>query len=288
MKSIKVFGFTWIAIMGWCLYTFSSDHSENIQLKGKILFSFTPNHFVLQTDSSLYTISKSKLSLMLKTRLEEFSLQNKYISIKLPKKSVEFSWSGRPYKLEEVMANIRCKSTPALVEKASIRNGKLELSGVTALSFSDNYYLVNARKRFYQIKKSLLSQMQNTQFIKAGIGGNVEISLIKNAVEASWSYQQSKLQKYYEPFIDDIRYRNNQLFIKGTLLLSYNEPTLVVQSGNEIFHLIRIKARTANPKSFDNPGSRINLVAPILSVQYHWQIEKDDIAHKRKTTIMVN
>jgi hypothetical protein len=224
---------------------------------------------------------------MLKTQLEEFSLQNKSISIKLPKKSVELSWSVRPYKLEEVTASIRRKSAPAPIDRASIRNGKLALSGVTALSFSDNYHIINSRGRFYQIKKSLLTQMQNKQFLKAGIGGNVEISLINNAVETSWSYQQPR-QKHYEPFIDEIRYSNDQIFIKGTLLLSYNDPTLVVQSGNEIFHLIRIKARTAKPKSFDNPGSRIDLVAPILSVLHNWQIERDDIAHKPKTTIMVN
>jgi hypothetical protein len=50
---------------------------DMVEVNGKALYSFTPNHFMLQTDKYIYKVTKEGLSAATRAILDESSMQNK-------------------------------------------------------------------------------------------------------------------------------------------------------------------------------------------------------------------
>ena len=69
---------------------------------------------------------------------------------------------------------------------------------------------------------------------------------------------------------DEAHKMGSQVFIRGTVLLSYQDEIVVVQSRNHFFRIKRGSIATQTPKALDRPGSKIQLSTSIKGIEYAW------------------
>jgi hypothetical protein len=72
-----------------------ANNPEMIQLRGKPLFSFTQDHFIVETDKAYYKISKKGLSSALVNKLEKSVINNKEIEFEISQNKIDYSWLFR-------------------------------------------------------------------------------------------------------------------------------------------------------------------------------------------------
>lgn len=250
---------------------------ENIELKGISLFSFTPSHYILQGDKYVYKINKSALSSTLQEKMENSSANGKYMVITIPKASVEYLWMSP----EQNTTNYK-KMIQKINQEAKEHKGQLTLVGKVAFSFADDFYLIQVNEDVYQIKKANLGKDVHDLIARAGVGGQVNIVLPSQSVNLVWSYRVAPARSTASVtrFEDKAILKNENLEIKGTVLLSQDEPLVLIQSENTLFQLERAKLSSEYKKYLDNPGSRIEISAPIAAVKFVWEYAPGELVFK--------
>lgn len=245
-----------------------------LKLQGKSLFSFTPDHFILQSDKYFYKISKNGLSVDLVAKLEKSALNNENITVQIPNKKIDYIWpavfSGSGAKSTAVYATTAAELAAEVTEN----NGRVQLKGNLILSFSEPYYLIQVNNSIYQLKKSALSNTQIKELQKINLGGRINLSVSQSAVSYTWNFKQDvsrNIASLEEP--DEILTNKSYMTLKGTVLYSVNEPIVIIQSSNVVYHIKRKGIVTKNPKLLDVHGSKIQLIVPINEVEFFWTMD---------------
>lgn len=276
---LKVFGvFLGLSLM-WPSYALAhAATNSSVLLNGNALFSFTTEHFFLQTDRYVYKIRKDVLPSQLIDRLDEASLQNELVHVSIPRSAIVFLW---PAKLEKSRGSGErdfTKLAKDLKSSVQTKNGQVTLTGSIALSFSEGSFLVEVDSAVYQIKKSALTSTQLLQLSGIGIGGRVTATVPQNAIELSWSFRQQPNRKRVTIQIPDgVRTSEGEVLVSGTVLYSFNDPLVLIQSDEVIYQMDRSLLTTQTPDALNVPGSKIQVTAPIAAVQFAWSVVGGDV-----------
>jgi hypothetical protein len=166
--------------------------------------------------------------------------------------------------------------------EAGAHKGQVSLRGNTAFSFSEAFFLIQVNDGVYQIRKSALSSEQIEHLTKAGAGGEVDISIPTKAVDLAWSFKQPVIRKTASvENTDKVKMGKSEVGLIGTVLYSFDEPLVLVQSNDVIYQIQRKMISTATPAAFDNPGSKVQLTTPIEAVQFVWSGDVKNVEFKR-------
>lgn len=248
----------------------NAEKSERIQLYGKPLFSFTQDHFIIETDKAYYKIAKKDLPANLLTKLEKSLINNKQIEFEIAQNKIEYSWpvaNTMTTAAQDVVSN-----EPSVVKDA--KTGQLTLNGSFVSSFADGEYLIQANDAIYQLKKSDLSDSQVQALNKLSQGEDVHVSIPQEAVHYLWSFKPqasrmiASIASIEEP---DATFKNKSYTeLTGTILYSANPATVAVQSKNSIYHLKKQSIVTEKPSLLNVHSSKVKLIIPNQDIEFSW------------------
>lgn len=249
----------------------SAEKSDRIQLYGKPLFSFTQDHFIIETDKAYYKISKKGLPAPLLTKLEKSLINNKQIEFEIAQNKIEYSWpvvnsmsDSNRSTVHDVVSN-----EPSVIK--DVKTGQLTLNGHFVSSFVDGEYLIQVNDTIYQIKKSNLPDSQVHELNKLSQGEDVHIFIPQESVHYSWSFkpQASRMMASIEE--PDATSKNKTYTeLTGTILYSANPATVAVQSKNSIYHLKKQSIVTEKPSLLDVHSSKVKLIIPNQDIEFSW------------------
>lgn len=277
----SVKGLTVLLLLSITLGAVGKGTPDNIPLKGRSLFSFAPDYFLVQTERYIFKIKRANLPPNSQFLLENASTQGNVIQVNVPRRSVEFLWPTRPYNNLEDTAQKYHAMTTRLGSQARLHDGRLILNGQSKLSFSGEYYLVEVDDAIYQLKKAALLPGQSTRLEQIGPGGRVDIVVPREALQSAWSLKTEPGPQLQRQLNDEIAISEKVIKIRGTVLYSFNDPLVLVQSRGYIFQIRKNRIATKTPQLLDIPGSKIRLSAPIEAIEFSWFTEPDDLKLKR-------
>jgi hypothetical protein len=256
------------------VYGRSQDIS--VPLSGRALFSFDDNYYTLQTDRYFFRLSKKEMDQELSRQIEKSVFSGKRISITVPSIHIRHAWpaiySGTNLSNRESFENI--KKNMVTIEK--IEPGFTQINGKLLLSFDEPYYLVQIDETIMKITKSDLSPDQQSEISKVNIGSEISFSVPTKAVNMTWLFKPDK-QRNIASFVENLdALERNQTFakIKGTVLYSANEASVIVQSQSLFFQLNKLGISTRTPQALEVIGSKIQLVVPNDKIEFIWSIPK--------------
>lgn len=263
------FGF----LLGLPQDVFAYTELNLLRLEGRSLATLTEDYFVVQTDKFFYKINKNGLASDLKVKLENGALNNQNLAVNIPQEKIEYIWPVVFWESNKQLKKDYELNKNELAFNISTNAKKIQLKGVLALSFSPDYYLIQGSDTVYQLKKSSLSKEQLNVIKQIGIGGQISISIPKSAINYSWNFKQiisRNVASIEEP--DEMSLNETYLTLKGTVLYSASEPTVIVQSKDLIYHLKRKGVLTKTPKLLGINGARIQLMVPVNAVEFFWPV----------------
>lgn len=255
--------------------SYAEERSELVQLAGKSLFSFTQDHFIIETDRYFYKITKKGLSTAMLSKLENATINNESIALKISSRHIEYVWPT-------VALGTSCcwngksktdynATAEEIVAKVAESNGRIRLNGNLVLSLSEPYYLIQVKDAVYQLKKSALTNEQTKELNKVSLGSQISISVHQSAVNYSWNLKQNVSRNIASvEERDELSLNKSFMRLKGTVLYSANEPIVIVQSKDMVYHLKRKGILTKNPKLLDVNGSKIQLIVPVNDIEFFW------------------
>lgn len=245
--------------------------SDNIRISGRTLSTFAEDSFVLETDKYNYKIEKTILSKEVVRMLERASGQSKLVQVEIPRKAIQYIWPSRKVNVSDSDTRKYSQFTQRLAVEAKENKGLVSLKGTSVYSFSEPYFLVEVGQSIYQLKKSSLSKEQRSLLDAVYPGDRVEIAVKKSAVGLSWNFKQSVARGVAsaQP-MDEVKYFGSSIQVKGTLLHSFDDPFVLVQSQDAIYQIRRNEISTLVPKALDRPGSSVQLQAPVRAVELIW------------------
>lgn len=257
-----------------------------ILLKGTPLFSFNPDSVSLQTEKYLYQFSKSLLKASEIKTLEEAIVQNRPIEISLPNSSIEYFW---PIKNEPNISSEKDSHNLSKQEVVNFHQSEIEIKGKSILSLSDPFYLLRSGNLVLQIKKSELNSSQNRILSEALPGNAVNIIVPNQALNLVWNYgQPTEKLNPAKIFKEKYSLENGQIRITGIMLLSQEEPIVLMQSNGLIFQLKKSGITTKNRSLLDSPGSHVSLRAPYKAVSYVWPAKPSENSSEGPESLKMN
>ncbi len=247
------------------------NSTDSVKLTGTALFSFTADYYMLQTDRYIYKIAKQSLAPDLRVIFDSASEQGKRLSLDLPRSSIAYLWPRQPYEQKNDGLKTHNKIASQLVGEAKKNHGQVSLKGNVAYSFLPDSILVQVGDSVYQVSKSALEASQISQLENVGNGARVEINIPEKAVSLVWSYKQNPVRKVASAELgDSASLRGSNLVIKGTVIYSFNQSQVLVQSNDTFYQIQKRFVVTKTPNALDNPGSKVRLFAPIEAVEFAW------------------
>jgi hypothetical protein len=247
-------------------------------ITGKALFSFTMDYFFIQTDRYVYKIRKAGLSEELQAKLERASLQSELVQVPIPRAAIDFLWPAnfdrapdrRPIEFQKLASDLK--------SEVKTGDGQVKLTGTIALSFSEGFFLVEVNKAVYQIRKSALTEAQVKQIAGTGVGERVSTTVPVSAIDLSWSFSDSPDRRVAAAEIpDEAKVNHGEVSLKGTVLYSFNDPMILIQSDDVIYQMDRDSVKTGTPDALNRPGTKIKLTAPVEAVQFMWSTRGEQI-----------
>ena len=135
-------------------------------------------------------------------------------------------------------------------------------------SFTDSHYLIQVDDTVFQIKRLGLAPNETIDLAKIILFGHVNLTAPK--VNAQLEKRSSRSIASAE-FLDSVSIDNNYLSIAGTMLYSGgNQPIVIMKSNAYIYQVKRDRLATATPELLNLPQSKMQLVIPIIDVEYIW------------------
>lgn len=258
------------------VYGRSQDIS--VPLSGRALFSFDDNYYTMETDKYFFRLSKKEMDQELSRQIEKSVFSGKRISIAVPSIHIKHAWpviySGTNLSGRESFENI--KKNMVTIKK--IEPGFTQIKGQLLLSFDEPYYLVQIDETIVKITKSDLNPDQQSEISKVNIGSEISFSVPTKAVNITWLFKPDK-QRNIASFVEDLdAVERNQTFakIRGTVLYSANEASVIVQSQSLFFQLNKLGISTRTPQALEVIGSKIQLVVPNDKIEFIWSIPKPE------------
>lgn len=261
------------------LITISSDANMNkLVLKGRSLYSFSENQFMFLTETYVYKIEKSKLTALEVDALDRSAVNGNAMTVTIPRESVSYLWPNRPYMAAEAKSKKLVEKLAELRRSAVKGRGEFSLEGQSLYSFSEAFALIQVGDMVYQIKKSDLDAKQQDTI--SAIGSTVYLAIPEKAVKLSWTISP-KIVEVRSPasVITCERVKFNKsgfVELTGTLLCSFDEPHVLVQSQGHIFQLRRKEVKNLSGSDLESPGALVKIVAPARAVEFVWSANLDD------------
>ena len=247
-----------------------AHNNEMIHLRGKPLFSFTQDHFIVETDKAYYKIAKKGLPSSLLSKLEKSVISNKEIEFEIAQNKIDYSWPvSEP--IETIAQLVPQNETLSLQSDSNNKDGQMTLSGNLVNSFIDDEFLVQTQDTIYELKKSDLSKDQINELAQIKPGGRVHLSIPQTAVHHSWGFKPQASRTVASIEEPDTTLKNKTYMeLTGTILYSANPETVAVQSKNSIYHLKRQSIVTEKPSLLDSYSSKVKLIIPTRDVEFTW------------------
>lgn len=256
-----------ISVIGWA--DFAIKENKQFHIRGRALYSFTPEHFVLQTSKYNYKIAKNALSDAVRAELTNAEFQNRNVNVMLPISSIVYLWpsaTGTPTKSEEYN-----RLAGGIELQSKERGGYLNLKGKIIFSFEESYSLVQVNNSIYRLDNLKMNPRQLNEFKKAGFGGGVDLSVLGESIESVWDVRQLEAHVAARPTLNDgVVFSSTGVEVVGSTLLSFNPALTLIESGEMIYQFVKDKLVTDNPEKLSIPGSRVEVVAPFGAIVYAW------------------
>lgn len=256
------------------LATPASSSGQHVLLKGKALFSFSTEDLFIQTEKYIYRVTKASLPESTSAELEMAALDGQKIAVKVPLNGIRFSWVS-PTSHESRQRNEHQKKSRQ-EQRVTGKDGVLHVQGVRLLSFSDDSFLIGVNQNIYQISKREVPVDSLTLIDKTEIGEQVDLLFPQNAIINAWSYELPERQDSRglpqlsaKPAIAQEQ-RGQRLVIRGTLLSSFENNAVLVETERSIYSLERSKLDVRTPKALDVIGASIEVSLPIEAIHYTW------------------
>lgn len=249
-----------------------------IEIKGKPHFTFSNNYTILESENMFYKINLRQLKSETSIIIDEASISGKTLNLQLPKSSVSFAW---PKSESQIVKNSSQKSQDK--HFLNKENGKVEISGNVTFSYDDSYYLLQIENKIIQLDKKRLNREQIEMLNSKNIGETAELKIFENAISYNWKIEVPEIQKYNQSRgiasitaddKDEIVKANNVLYIRGKVLYSASEPTVVVQSKKFIFYMKRSGVVTDKPDQLNLVGSKVEISVPAQQIEFIWQLDE--------------
>lgn len=245
------------------LFAETGQAAGDIQIQGKSLFTFTSDHFVIQSDKYFYKVSKIGLPPATQFKLENSTGNGELISVDIPRSKIEYSWPNLHSAYDGRFA--------AAQEEPKAEDGQIILNGSLQLSFSDEYFFIQAQDSVYQVKKSALSEKQIRSLLQTNTNTRIIIAIPHEAIQGAWSFKQNLSRNIASVDVpDSFEVVNSILTLNGIILYSANDGFVTVQSGARIYQLKRIGISTKQPELLNVPGSKVYLTLPVANIEAHW------------------
>ena len=284
MKYLIVISSIYAVMLGLPQSMFADTKSNVLPLQGRSLATLTEDYFVVQTDKFFYKIARNGLAPDLSLKLEKGVINNQHLAFNIPQEKIEYVWPVVFWESTKQPENINELNKNELDTNKLENAGKVQLTGVLALSFSAEYYLIQSGYTVYQLKKSSLSQEQLSALKQVGIGEQISIAIPKSSINYSWNFKQvvSRNIASVTPRaeLDEMSLNETYLTLKGTVLHSASESTVIVQSKDLIYHLKRNGVLTKTPKLLATNGARIQLMVPVNAIEFFWPVNNTKVVKK--------
>lgn len=271
MKSgffVKTLGSIWIALMLATIAN-AANRSE-IQMTGRSFFSFSPEAIIFQTQDYAYKINAHRISPTVRDDLNTAAIQGKTVQILVPQSALEFAWPtvGKSSADSHTALNLLSKE---LRSEAHLKDGFIFLTGASALSLSDRFALIQIGTSIYRLNKADLTSSQIDEVERAGPGDRLQIQVPLKALDLAWTMRrEEQVPGRVGGTEDKVSMSSGDVFVRGTLLYSFRDPQVLVQSRNAIFQFKRFAVTTPHPGDLDHPGERIEVHAPVSAIEFVW------------------
>lgn len=279
MKNLKE-ATTSLSIVFWillCVNVWATEGPKTVILTGTPLFTFTNDHIVLQSDRYFYKISKQSLNGVTLKKIDSAIQNHSGITLSISTRDITHAW---PANYQDTNQNSQKREST--VAQVLENDNKLNFTAQLLYSFADPFVLLQVNNDVYAIEKTLLSKTMLEYLNKHNNGDVVKVSVPKSAVQNKWSFNDQpfrQLASVNEP--EDVNVNKSYLRIRGTILYSPSEPSVIVQSQNNIYHLKREAVVTRQPAALSVVGSRVELIVPRNGVEYLWSLPKNDMKGNR-------
>lgn len=237
--------------------------AEDLQIQGKLLFTFSGMHFVIQAEKAFFQAEKKGLPPATLSKLEKSTGSNEMIAVKIPRSKIVYIWPN--------VGPVPVGTVTEIAEEPIAEAGRIILRGTPQVSFSEEHFLILDQNSVYQITKSALSEKEIEKFAKAGLGARIVIAVPEAAIKGFWSFKQNPsrtIASIEEP--DAVEVRNSMLTMRGTILYSADNQFVIVQSGPTIYRLRRNGIGTKRPELLDLNGSRVDLTVAVANIAASW------------------
>lgn len=277
------------ALTSWVIISLPIvEASDSLLLTGRALYSFSTEYALIATESHIYKILKSNISEEDLAQINHSSIQNNTISINVPKSSIEFLWPYRPQLGEEAAEKFNASSSALLIE-AKANDGEVALNGKTTLSFSEPFFLVQSENQVFRIAKSKLSKNQYNSIANTGLGNRLSIAIPKESVQLAWSIQEPNTQNQKSLHQEEIySIEKKTINVTGIVLLSFDEPLVLIQSKDMIFQFNRENIQADIPSHLNIPGAMVKIRAPLSALKFVWPSGADEINPMINNKIQMN
>lgn len=245
----------------------ATEDPKTVTLTGTPIFTFTNDHIVLQSEAYFYKISKQNLNEVILKKINHAVLHHSDITLNLSAQDISYAWPVN-YQAEKVP-----QAKDKLVMQVQEFDNKMNFTGELLFSFADRFVFLMVDGTVYEIEKTRLSQSEQKNLNKHNYGDIVKLSVPKSAVQNNWSFKpQVQRQVASVPEPENVHVNKSYISIRGTIQYSSDDPSVIVQSQNNIYHLKRDAIVSRQPSSLNVVGSKVELIVPHNGVEFFWSL----------------
>lgn len=258
-------GFVFLAPL---LANASSPPSSTITIHGRVLYSFSEPHALVQTDRYVVRIVFRELDVGQRNQLKQVGAQ---VKLTLPGPAVDLVWPVNPNENEALV--VEDPKRPTILKEVKDGRDQVRLDGKVLDGFGKSDKLIQVGSYIYRINTDALAPQTLSKLNQPR--DFISITLPTTAVIFAWKANPDVIKERLPANSDQERakFLKDEVVLKGRSVASFTEPHVLIQAAGRIYQL-RKKFLSANDLTkTSRVGSEVALNVPKKAIEYYWSSE---------------